>query len=120
MTELTFTQLVTDEIHALNIEKMASEANVVEIGSKIALLSSYMARITQEVASRQSAYNRRLNEELKRLDGKSVASAKVEAEASKEYVDLLQAKALRESTVEAIRGLKYLAKALVDEEKYGN
>jgi len=114
----TFTELINAEIAKINIEKLASESNVVEVGAKIALLSSFLPRIGQEVASRQSGYNLCLNEHLTRLEGKSVVGAKVAAEASVEHAELLKAKALREAIIEYLRGLKYLARALAEEESF--
>ena len=42
----------------------------------------------------------------------------VAAEASIEYAELLKAKALREAIIEYLRGLKYLARALAEEESF--
>ncbi len=115
---MTFTELVNQEISSINIERLASESNVIGVGEKIAILSQFLPRITQECAKRQSEYNLCLNEHLTALGGKSVAGAKIASEASPEYAELLKAKALRESVIDLIRGLKYLARAMQDE--YGN
>ena len=113
----TFTDIINAELKEINHEKLASEANRLKIGEHIATLSSFMPRVNAELAKRQSEYNMCFNETLTSGEHKSVSHAKISAEASPEYAELLKVKMLREGIVESIRGLKYMARALEDEFK---
>lgn len=115
---LTFTEYVNNLISGIDVEKLVSQSNVVAIGQNIAELAQCMARVNQEVAKRRAGYNLCLNEHLTALGGKSVAGAKIAAEASVEYAELLKAMALKESVVEQIRGLKYLARSMNEDEQF--
>lgn len=114
---MTFTELVNKKIESINIQKLVSESNVQMIGQHISELAQMLVRINQEVARRQAMYNLCLNEFLTG-DMKSVSHAKIAAEASPEWAELLNAKALKESVVSLIQALKYTQRSLKDEMDY--
>lgn len=114
MEEKTFTTYVQDKIKAIDLERLASESNVVRIGQFIAELAQLLTRINQELASRQAAYNFKLQAIIS-LETKSVAHARVQVDASEEARRLLECRLLKESVVEMVRSLKYLARSMQEE-----
>ena len=118
MPEITFTQFCQDKIRDIDIEKLASENNVVGVGQKISELAQLMSRINTELSSRQWAYNLKVKFCYEGLEKKSVALAKMEAESSTEWKDLRDCVALKESILEMLKSLKYLARSLQEEYKH--
>lgn len=112
---MTFTEQVNVKLLEINEEELVSKSNIIGVAQYISELSGFMGRITQEVARRRAAYNLCLNRCLT-SENKSVSYAKVAAEASIEYAELENAKALREAVVERIRGLKYLQRSMREDE----
>lgn len=116
MSELTFTQYVHEKIKSIDIEKLASESNLIGVGENIAELAQLMTRINQELANRQWVYNLKVKLSYENLEKKSVAQAQMEARASQEWKDLQDCIAIEKSVIEMIRSLKHLLKAMKDEE----
>ena len=117
MTEITFTEYCAQKIKDIDIERLANENNVVGVGQKIAELAQLMSRINQELSQRIWAYNLKVKFVLDE-EKVSVAQARIRADASTEARDLLQCRLLKESVVEQIRSLKYMARSMAEEESF--
>lgn len=114
MSAQSFTEYTQNKIKEIDIERLASESNVIGVAEKISELAQLLTRINQELSNRLWAYNMKVNFILSE-EKISVAQARVKADASSEAKDLLQVKLLKESVVSMIQSLKYLARSLRDE-----
>jgi hypothetical protein len=86
----------------------------VEISKAMLRFSSLLSSLNDKIAQFEIAYNQVLIETLAD-EGMSVAKAKILAQTSKEYRDLREAKAMKESLENMISALKYRHRSLKDE-----
>lgn len=80
------------------------------------MLSGLLSHINKAATSTEIAYKRKFAELRKTSD--SAASAKIEAEATQEYADWIEAEATKDSAKHMLRALANFTRSLSDEMRF--
>ena len=101
---------------AIDELKDVSSLSPQDASQKLVQLSVLYSSLSTELANAAYWYNLKLKQVMDDQEKKNVAAAKIEAQASREFDNLLKLQALEKSMVEIIRSLKLLIR--VSEKDY--
>lgn len=100
-------------IEKIQLEVIETDLSPLRAGELLAQLSSLLGNVTEALATVEMAYNIKMAEILK--ENPVVAKARIIAQTTKEYENLLRIGGYERTVLEMIRSLKYLIKIKMEE-----
>lgn len=104
---------VRDRVHEIATAIVGGEPSPADLRSYELQLSGLLALTNKHAAACEVAYKRKLAHE--RVEHKTSAEAKMVAEASDEYADLVDANLTAKSLIETIRTIRRVSRSLDEE-----
>jgi hypothetical protein len=92
---------IRDRIQQIGVQMLAGDPSPAEVRDHEIQLAGLLAATNKALISAELAYKRHLAHV--RVECKSAADAKLQAEGSDQYADLLEAKSARDSVMEMLR-----------------
>ena len=106
---------VRDHIKDIQNEIRTNDFDPNRASEMLSMLSSLLGNVNDQLKDIQMSYNRKLMAIMKTAN--SVSGAKLEAETTNEFEQLLDIKGTKELVLEMIRSMKYYLKAKMEEYK---
>ena len=104
---------IRDRVAAIGVQMLAGDPAPSEIRNYEVQLAGLLTAVNKALTGSQLAYNRKLA--TVRGESKTAADAKLQAEATQEYSDLLEAKSAKDSVMELLRTCRSAGRSLSDE-----
>lgn len=104
---------IRDRIHDIGVSMLTGDPSPADVRDHEITLAGLLAATNKALTGAELAYRRKLA--ALRADSKSAADAKLHAEATPEYGDLLEAKGARDSCMEMLRTCRSFSRSKSEE-----
>jgi hypothetical protein len=104
---------IRERIHEIGIAMVSGDPSPAEARKHEVMVAGLLEHINKAVTGAEVAYKKKLS--LCRSECESASDAKIEAEASEQFADWLEAKTTRDSAMEMLRTLRSFGRSLSDE-----